>query len=123
MAPLGLTNSPTTACVRDSRRFRERFVERLQPRHLASGWAVAHQAPREFGPYSIFNQDGPDGEDEEEDATADEPALVSGGREDNDSPSSSMRSGEDGEAFTHDPRDTEPMKDHQGPFPMKLGNK
>jgi hypothetical protein len=35
--------------------FRKRFVAALSPQHLPKAWSIYHDAPREFGPHSIFS--------------------------------------------------------------------
>eukprot|EP00887_Chlorella_sp_A99_P000972 scaffold5.g972.t1 len=37
-----------------SRRFRQQFVDVLQPKHLPPGWTVDHAAKREFGELSVY---------------------------------------------------------------------
>lgn len=39
------------------RRFREVFVEALQPKYLPSKWDIDHFAPRQFGEHSVFYQE------------------------------------------------------------------
>jgi hypothetical protein len=55
-------------------RFRQAFIDSLNPKYLPPGWKVDHTAPRSFGEHSIFNEDGDedellpddDGEDDED---------------------------------------------------------
>ncbi|KAL4521819.1 hypothetical protein Ndes2526B_g02016 [Nannochloris sp. 'desiccata'] len=39
-------------------RFRQAFIEALNPKYLPAGWKVDHTAPRTFGEHSIYNDDG-----------------------------------------------------------------
>jgi hypothetical protein len=38
-------------------KFRETFLDAVQPKFLPAGWAVDHAAPREFGPHSVYAAD------------------------------------------------------------------
>lgn len=48
------------------RRFREVFVDALQPQHLPNKWNVDHFAPRRFGEHSIFYQGNASNETQED---------------------------------------------------------